>query len=484
MRNTLLEKFARNIPIALGYDFCTKYKFPISAFLVLKENDPDLANIFTRGLSHSSLLEQLGEILASDKFLLNCCGKPEALAKAIDILFLKKLKPEAFPAASPTLAFVRHRFEEALAQFEQDLFEQRQFKRRAYFHLFNLTVEGDIRLQSPLGGWFVQKLDPESVAVLFGESSAFSFISPSTTGTCFLVCEDTVGFEAEDLYAWLSRRWTDAQPYRQVLQYTVDGIVDIDYACPYFLPKWVNEVHKWGLYYLGEPRREHLSYPFHRLLFSEDQEQVNQMWRTYVRHRDEINATGSTLRRAIRIAGNFFEDYHRKTSRVEQFASLMIDLEALFTPSGPGEYTFRVSQNCALLSAKDYDADGRQEVFEFLKKMFTRRGKLFHGQIDISKPNLDQLVTDDEIHRLASLVRKSILRFIALYLRGERDLEELRSNLQKAAFDEGLRNNLLANAEFEAFIDDRQTSLLSATDLTGKEEPTDSTEGPPTITEA
>jgi hypothetical protein len=80
---------------------------------------------------------------------------------------------------------------------------------------------------------------------------------------------------------------------------TVDGIVDIDYACPYFLPKWVNEVHKWGLYYLGEPRREHLSYPFHRLLFSEDQEQVNQMWRTYVRHRDEINATGSTLRRAI-----------------------------------------------------------------------------------------------------------------------------------------------------------------------------------------
>lgn len=482
--NTLLEKFARNIPIALGYDFCAKYKFPISAFLVIKENDPELAKILARGLSHSSLLEQLGELLASDKFLLSCCGKPEALAKAIDILFLKKLKLEAFPSASPTLAFVRHLFEKSLTQFEQDLFEQRQFMRRAYFHLFNLTIEGDIRLQAPLDGWFIQVLDPESVAILFGEPSAHSFISPSTTGTCFLVCEDTIGFEDEDLYAWLSRRWIDAQPYRQVLQYTMDGIVDIDYACPYFVPNWVNEVHKWGLYYLGEPRREHLIYPFHRPLFSGDQEQVNRMWRTYLRHRDEINATGSTLRRAIRIAGNFFEDYHRKTSRVEQFASLMIALEALFTPSGQGEYTFRVSQNCALLSAEDYDGDGRHEVFEFLKQMFTRRGKLFHGQVDISKPNLDQLVSDDEIHRLASLIRKSILRFMALYLKGERDLEGLRSNLQKAAFDEGLRNELLAKADFEAFNADSQTSLLSATDLTGKENQTDSMEGPPTMLEA
>jgi hypothetical protein len=52
----------------------------------------------------------------------------------------------------------------------------------------------------------------------------------------------------------------------------------------------------------------------------------------------------------------------------------MIALEALFTPSGPGEYTFRVSQNCALLSAKDYDVDGRQEVFEFLKKCLLAEG--------------------------------------------------------------------------------------------------------------
>lgn len=46
----------------------------------------------------------------------------------------------------------------------------------------------------------------------------------------------------------------------------------------------------------------------------------------------------------------------------------------------------------------------------------------------------------------------------------ERDLEGVRSNLQKAAFDEGLRNELLGKGDFESFIADSQTSLLSNAD--------------------
>lgn len=185
MRNPLLEKFARCIPISLGYEFCEKYKFPISAFLVKEENEPELSQIVAGGLSHSSVLQELNEILASDNFLRLCCGKPDALAKAIDILFLGKLTLEAFPSASPTLAFLPHLFEEAITKLDQLLYDQGEFKRQAYFHLYNMSIEGAIQLQSPFDGWFITKLEPPSVAVLFGESSVYSFISPSTTGTCF-----------------------------------------------------------------------------------------------------------------------------------------------------------------------------------------------------------------------------------------------------------------------------------------------------------
>lgn len=195
------------------------------------------------------------------------------------------------------------------------------------------------------------------------------------------------------------------------------------------------------------------------------------MWRTYVRHRGQIQESASRLRKAIRIAGSFFEDYHHKTSRVEQFTSLMIALEALFTPSDPGEHTFRISQSCALLSAQDYDSDKRQEVFEFLRKMFSRRGKLFHGQFDVAESAPDELATDTEIHELASLVRESILRFIAIYLRGGEDLEGLRRQLQKAALDERLRDKLLEKGNFEALIDDSQISLLPPTEASGPSTP-------------
>jgi hypothetical protein len=205
------------------------------------------------------------------------------------------------------------------------------------------------------------------------------------------------------------------------------------------------------------------------------------MWRTYARHRTRIIEIGSSLRKALRIAGEFFEDYHRKTNRVEQFASLMIALEALFTPSDQAEQTYRISQSCALLACESHDSDGRQAVFEFLKKMFKRRGKLFHGQFDSSEESPDKLASDEEISQLASLVRKSILRLLTMYLQGDNDLDLLRKSLQKAALDEDLRNELLRKGDYKEFIDDSQgllPSLPEEGNQEGRIEPTETS--PPT----
>ena len=115
--------------------------------------------------------------------------------------------------------------------------------------------------------------------------------------------------------------------------------------------------------------------------------------------------------------------------------------------------------------------------------MFERRGKLFHGQFDSETQAPDRLASDEDIDKLASLVRKSILRLLAMYLQGENDLKSLRGQFQKAALDEVLRDELLRKGDIEALIDDSQTSLPpSAATRTGQEQASSIEESPSTPT--
>ncbi|MCX5721531.1 MAG: HEPN domain-containing protein [Nitrospirae bacterium] len=461
MRNKTLGALVRRIVYQFGYDFCAHYKYPLTAFISAQTESTDVRAIASRGWSQEEIQASLRSILSQDVHLLKCCGDPWHLAQAIDILFLRKLSSihftvgDALPDTEPDI------LDTAIAELDNQLYEQGEFQKFACFHLFNVKFLPEHLIQPPYDGWVIKELDGTAVPRLLGESSLHSFISPPSTGTWFLICKDTNGFETERLYEWLVRRWKEAQPFRQVFQYAVDGILDIDYVAPHFSPDWVNEIQKSGLSYLGLPRQD--TVPSHLIphLTGNEQEQINRMWRVYTRHRTRIIEVNHSLRKALRIAGEFFEDYHRKANRVEQFTSLMIALEALFTPSDQAEQTFRISLSCALLACESHDSDGRQAVFEFLKKMFKRRGKLFHGQFDSSEESPDKLASDEEISQLASLVRKSILRLLTMYLQGDNDLEILRKNLQKAALDEGLRNELLRKGDYKEFMDDSQGLLLS-----------------------
>jgi hypothetical protein len=82
--------------------------------------------------------------------------------------------------------------------------------------------------------------------------------------------------------------------------------------------------------------------------------------------------------------------------------------------------------------------------------MFKRRGKLFHGQYDVSAQLPQQFITDEELKTLISIVRRSILKFFALYLRGEDDLDKVRKDLGRAVLDETLRTEFLEKADFES----------------------------------
>jgi hypothetical protein len=451
MRNEKLAALAREIVHQFGYDYCARYLYPLTFFVSATE-DPRVNVIASRGKSQETIQSTMKEILHEDVHLLKCCGDVWHFAQAIDILFLRKLGAWHFTVDEPSPNTQPDHLDGALHELDTQLYEHGAFEKYACFHLFNVKFAAEHVIEAPYDGWVIKELERTAVPKLLGESSIHSFVSPPSTGTWFLICKDTNGFETELLYEWLARLWKEAFPFRQVLQYTVDGVCDIDYVVPHFSPDWVNQIQKGGMYFLGSPRRDTVPFGLCPKFTTESQHQINRMWKAYSRHRERLVGR-ATLRKALRIAGEFFEDYHRKTSRAEQLANLMIALEALFTPSEQNEQTFRISQSCALLACKSDDSDGRQEVFEFLKQMFKRRGKLFHGQFDSETEPPEKLASDDEIGRMASLVRKSILRFLALYLHGESDLEDLRKRFQRAALDEVLRNELLAKADIGAFLD-------------------------------
>lgn len=460
MRNRKLGALARRLVHQFGYDYSSRYLYPLT-FFISATGEETIDDIASRGWSQDAVQSTMREILQEDAHLLKCCGDVYHLARAIDILFFNKLGPWHFNAQSSQPETQPDVLDGALHELDIQLYEQGEFQKYACFHLFNVKFPSEHIIKAPYEGWVLSELKRDEVPRLLGESSVHSFVSPPSTGTWFLMCKDTNGFETERLYEWLTRRWKEAWPFRQVMQYGVDGILDIDYVVPHFSPDWVNLVQKEGMYFLGSPRQDFVPFGLCPQFTIEVQQRINRMWKAYLLYHDRMKATGPSLRKVIRIAGEFFEEYQRKANRAEQFANLMIGLEALFSPGNPVEATFRISQSCALIACAPGDGSGRQEVFEFLTQMFKRRGRLFHGHYDSETESPEKLVSDEEIKKLASLVRRSILRLLAMYVRGENDIENLRKDFQKAALDEVLRNRLLSNGDIETLIDDSQATSIA-----------------------
>ncbi len=444
-----LIQFLRDAVTGLG-DFAPKYLTPLRAFLSLHDEPEKIQSVIDRGLTAEVVKAKLEMILAEDPLLAQCCGDSEHLAYALDLLFFTRLPASAYLNLTLSPGFPPTPFELGIEQLEQALYGQGAFTKTAYFHLYNFWASPEDHPLAPYPGWKIEEPEHRFIAQLLGENSHSSFLSPPRTGGCFLTVQDSEGFNRESINDWLKRRWVNITPYRQVLQYSKDALVDIDYVAPYFNPPWVNQIHRGGLYYWGTPRQDELPAILQYRVFPLDSETIKSNWLCYQKYAARIEPHGSSLRKGIRIAGNFFEESHRKASRVEQFANLMIALEALYTPSDQSELTFRISQNCALLI--ENDSESRGATFKFLRSMFKERGKLFHGSFDVSAQSPQEFISDDELKTLMSIVRRSVLKFLALYLRGEDGLDKVRKDLERAVLDETFRTEFLEKADFESLL--------------------------------
>ena len=105
---------------------------------------------------------------------------------------------------------------------------------------------------------------------------------------------------------------------------------------------------------------------------------------------------------SLRIAHQNFEMaysiYHKHLS----FLSLMMSMESLFTPSGQGELTYRISRNTAVLIGKD--KDDSINIWIKMKKLYGKRCEIVHQ----GKSNA---VTEDDVKDLRNYVIRSIKEF-------------------------------------------------------------------------
>lgn len=443
-RNLLLASLLQNY-ISRAGAYLLRYRYPLTAVIGRHIPDDLLTELTKQTITPQFLDEHLNEILTADPHLKSCCGNSGNLAFAVDMLFWPRFNTHTYEKYSGD---PHGEFEKAYEGLESELYVH-EFQKYACFHLFNLDVSGDVlAINNLFHPWAIREFPPDVVANMIGERTLSSFLSPSKTGKFFLVAQDNVGLDHETMYDWLARKWKEASVPRQVLQYAKDSVVDIDYVVPYFAPAWVNDVHRAGLYFLGFPRQD---LPFVRYqLDKADCGYIGQLYQAHKAHKGKIEDFASKLRRAIGTAGNFYEDFHSKGKRVEQFASLVIALEALYTPEDQGELTYRIRQSCAVLLGRT--PEEREEIFWFLNEIFKLRGKLFHGKYAVSAENPEPFIADESLMKLASIARRSILSFIAFYLSGETKLSDVQSYFPTALLNQEFGDAIRKKADLGLFL--------------------------------
>jgi hypothetical protein len=279
------------------------------------------------GFPGEQMANEVRATFAEDKDLALCCRSPLALSYVLDKYFVR-------PAADLISENASARLGELYAAFQNTIYGQGPFKLVVYSHIFNLnSALEDIEL----GGIRLMKLSPERVTTLLGEPvvpSALSFLQPPDVGNVFLVQEEAG--DRKDEFKWFTERHLRSMDLLRALQYSMDGVIHIDYSAPHFLPLWVNELRRSaGLFFLGTPRRMPYQGGTRFVTLTEgDLTELRRRMGVYLSEpmgrllADETPA----FRQASLRAGDYYEKSLTYESPIERLVSLAIALESLFSP--------------------------------------------------------------------------------------------------------------------------------------------------------
>jgi hypothetical protein len=396
------------------------------------------------GDDHSVVIKR---ILATDAHLRACCRTALNLAFYLDRSII-------------TLAVQRRRqggsneeIDSIYSQFEAITYHQGQYSRTAYTHIFNLRIESE---QIELGaGKTLRQIHESVIPLLLGEPpTSRSFLHPSETGNVFL-SETQAGDSIVSDDEWLGAIRFSAHEVVTVLQYLKDGVVNVGFSVLDFNPPWVNELRKFGLVFIGDPRR--FPYKGGTDLYHLDAEGLHRLnrWRATL-NLDQIKARMSAsdlqMRLTIERAGTYYEGSHDRTQPDERLISLSIALESLFSPTDQGELSFRICQSASLLLGSD--SAERLTIFNSLREMYKLRSKLIHGNYDVKRYKSATFVYEHQLRQWANIIRRGILSFIILFLRGVDNKSDLHARLEKASFDESEGGALRKESDVETFLEE------------------------------
>lgn len=401
------------------------------------------------GFDGAEIKRELRQVLDEDKHLSECCSTLLNLAYFLDIEFI------SYAASHQNQSGISDEEYNNVFKSFSDYVYAEPFRTLALSHLYNFEAEDNDLLFDVVR---VVRLNASDISLILGEPNNQSFLHPHGVGDYFILTEATG--PNDDLLRWLFDERFKATEFASILQYFKDGIVHVDYTVPYFFPRWVNQVRKRGIFYIGEPHRQWYAggQKFYRLSRTET-EQVSRWWALSLSPpiSTRLNEERNKLRQAMRRAGIFYESHHEKVDATGKLIDLAIALEALFSPSDKGELTYRMAQSASFLIAKD--AEERKDVYRFVKMMYSRRSALFHGQYDVDAYSDGKFVTDEEIEKLASVIRHSMLKFLVLFLRGSNKPQDILDRLNLCMLDPDEARMMMEETDINTLVEEYSSKL-------------------------
>lgn len=384
-------------------------------------------------------LEILKKILDSDSHLKVCCDRPFNLAYILDEYFLQYI----YQLCTLSIKINQEQFEIMYAELISILYEE-SYSRNAFFHLYNFECEEKIIEDVD---FVIKELDQLFIPKLLGEKGAISQFHASGIGNYFIHYADK-DFP-NDYPGWIDRKHHEARRILTLLQLLQDGIIDIDYFTVFFTPNFVNKIWRFGNFYYGDIKKTTRA---NKYLLSKDNISTLLLYRKVQRmFAGRIENANSQLGKVLTLAERHYANFHSKEIIVEQLLDLIISLESLYSPDDKIELSHRIRLYAGIFLGNQIDS---RDVYDFLNEMLKKRGALVHGGYDIREVEEGRFISDDNIMKLASIVRLSILSFIVLYLKGENSREQVHKMIQDAAFYNEKFNELKDAIDLDKFLQD------------------------------
>lgn len=394
------------------------------------------------GVDGSEFGKKLEAVLDDDPHLRECCVSPMLFARLLDGFIDRSI--DDIETSSPT----SDRFDSDFEEFAERVYEE-PFRAFAFSHVFNFSAFAE---HLNFGNLNIRKISTLEIPFLLGESTSFSFLHPFQSGEFFVVAESDSIIDNDLL--WMRNCHESAEQLVRVFQYYKDGVVHLNYTANFFRPLWLNTIRKNGMLYWGDNRR--LSYEQGKNMFylnPHEYAQLENWWTIFskpdivAKFGDERNALGKMLD----FAGGYYESSQTQTEINRKLIDLSIALESAFSPGNQNEVSFQLSQLAAEFVGST--PEEKHEIFAFVKKMYGKRSNLLHGN-----PKADDIeyVTISETERFSSIIRRGLLKFVALYVDGEADHKAIIKQIRAGMFDPKVRETLSLKADINRVINMRE----------------------------